>query len=100
MEILQKIWDMTAFAQTDGSWSFLIMIAIACVILYLGIVKKYEPLLLIPIGMGVLLANFPGGGMGVAQATSEGYVTLPDGTQEVIWDMPLHKIAQIGRAHV
>ena len=93
MEILQKIWDMKAFDQTDGSWSFLIMIAIACVILYLGIVKKYEPLLLIPIGMGVLLANFPGGGMGVAQATSEGYVTLPDGTQEVIWDMPLHKIA-------
>lgn len=89
MEILQKIWDMTAFAQTDGSWSFLIMIAIACVILYLGIVKKYEPLLLIPIGMGVLLANFPGGGMGVAQATSEGYVTLPDGTQEVIWDLSL-----------
>ncbi len=93
MEILQKIWDMTAFAQTDGDWSFLIMIVIACVLLYLGIVKKYEPLLLVPIGMGVLLANFPGGGMGVAQATSDGYVTLPDGTQEIIWDMPLHKIA-------
>jgi len=93
MEILQKIWDMTAFAQTDGDWSFLIMIVIACILLYLGIVKKYEPLLLVPIGMGVLLANFPGGGMGVAQATSDGYVTLPDGTQEIIWDMPLHKIA-------
>jgi oxaloacetate decarboxylase beta subunit len=93
MEILNKIWDMTAFAQTGGDWSFLIMIVIACVLLYLGIVKKYEPLLLVPIGMGVLLANFPGGGMGVAQATSEGYVTLPDGTKEIIWDMPLHKIA-------
>ncbi len=93
MEILSKIWDMTAFAQTGGDWSFLIMIAIACIILYLGIVKKYEPLLLIPIGMGVLLANFPGGGMGVAQADSAGYVTLADGTKEIIWDMPLHKIA-------
>lgn len=93
MEILSKIWDMTAFAQTGGDWSFLIMIAIACVILYLGIVKKYEPLLLIPIGMGVLLANFPGGGMGVAQADSAGYVTLADGTKEIIWNMPLHKIA-------
>ncbi len=84
---------MTAFAQTGGDYSFLIMLALACVILYLGIVKKYEPLLLIPIGMGVLLANFPGGGMGVVQAASDGTVMLPDGTKEVIWDMPLHKIA-------
>ena len=84
---------MTAFAQTGGDWSFLIMLAIACVLLYLGIVKKYEPLLLVPIGMGVLLANFPGGGMGVAQADSAGYVMLPNGTKEIIWDMPLHKIA-------
>ena len=84
---------MTAFAQTGGDYTFLIMIVIACILLYLGIVKKYEPLLLVPIGMGVLLANFPGGAMGVAQATSDGYVTLPDGTKEIIWDMPLHKIA-------
>ncbi len=93
MEILQKIWDMTALAQTQGDWSFLVMLCIACVILYLGIVKRYEPLLLIPIGMGVLLANFPGGGMGVTAADGEGYVTLADGTREIIWDMPLHKIA-------
>ena len=93
MEILNKLWDMTAFSQVGGDWSFLLMIFIACVLLYLGIVKKFEPLLLIPIGFGVLLANFPGGGMGVAQATSEGMVMLPDGTMENIWDMPLHKIA-------
>ena len=93
MEILDKIWDMTAFSQTGGSWSFLVMIAIACVLLYLGIVKKYEPLLLVPIGFGVLLANFPGGGMGVTQADSEGFVTLANGMRENVWDMPLHKIA-------
>ena len=93
MDILNKIWDMTAFSQTGGDWSFLIMIAIACVLLYLGIVKKYEPLLLIPIGFGVLLANFPGGGMGVTQADSEGFVTLANGVRENVWDMPLHKIA-------
>lgn len=84
---------MTAFSQTGGDWSFLLMIAIACVLLYLGIVKKYEPLLLIPIGFGVLLANFPGGGMGVMQADSEGFVTLANGVRENVWDMPLHKIA-------
>lgn len=93
MDILNKLYEMTAFAQTGGDWTFLIMILIAFVLLYLGIVKKYEPLLLIPIGFGVLLANFPGGGMGVVQAASDGTVTLPDGTQEIIWDMPLHKIA-------
>ena len=92
---------MTAFSQTGGDWSFLLMILIAFVLLYLGIVKKYEPLLLIPIGFGVLLANFPGGGMGVTTVTSEGFI--PDGNggflldaagnKEVIWDMPLHKIA-------
>ncbi len=93
MDILTKLYEMTAFAQTGGDWAFLIMILLAFVLLYLGIVKKYEPLLLIPIGFGVLLANFPGGGMGVAQATSEGLVQLPDGSWENIWDMPLHKIA-------
>lgn len=84
---------MTSFSQTGGDWSFLIMIVIACVLLYLGIVKKYEPLLLIPIGFGVLLANFPGGGMGVSQADGDGFVMLANGVKENIWDMPLHKIA-------
>ncbi len=36
-----------------------IMIAVACVLLYLGIAKDYEPLLLVPIGAGCLLANLP-----------------------------------------
>ncbi len=90
---MEKIWGMTSFSQVAGDWSFLIMILIACVLLYLGIVKKYEPLLLIPIGMGVLLANFPGGGMGVAQVDGEGLVTLANGTKECIWDMSLPKIA-------
>ena len=83
MDILNKLYEMTAFAQTGGDWTFLIMILIAFVLLYLGIVKKYEPLLLIPIGFGVLLANFPGGGMGVVQAASDGTVVLPDGSTEI-----------------
>ena len=93
MNILNNIWDMTAFSQTGGDWTFLIMIAIACVLLYLGIVKKYEPLLLVPIGFGVLLANFPGGGMGVTQVDANGFVMLANGVKENVWDMPLHKIA-------
>ena len=37
----------------------LIMIIIACVLLYMGIGKKFEPLLLVPIAFGMLLANLP-----------------------------------------
>jgi len=39
------------------------MIIIACVLLYMAIVKKYEPLLLLPIAFGMLIANFPGTGI-------------------------------------
>lgn len=44
---------------TDGGWRNVIMIALACVLIYLAIVKKYEPLLLLPIAFGMLLANLP-----------------------------------------
>jgi carboxybiotin decarboxylase len=65
MEILNGIYDMTALgAIGDDPWS-LLMIALAILLLYLGIGKKFEPLLLVPIAFGVLLANFPGGNMGV-----------------------------------
>lgn len=40
-------------------WQTILMIAIACVLLYLAIVKKFEPLLLVPIAFGMLLANLP-----------------------------------------
>ena len=92
-DIFRKLFDMTAFSNLVDDPSCLIMYLIAFGLLYLGIVKKYEPLLLVPIAFGVLIANFPGGEMGVVQADSAGYVTLADGTREIIWDMPLHKIA-------
>ncbi len=44
----------------DGGWKNLIMIAIAVLLLYLAIFKKAEPYLLIPMGVGMLLANLPG----------------------------------------
>ena len=92
-EILRRLYDMTAFSNLVEQPAYLLMYAIAFGLLYLGIVKKYEPLLLIPIAFGVLIANFPGGDMGVVQADPQGFVTLPDGSREIIWDMPLHKIA-------
>lgn len=75
MELLEKLYRMTALGDLISQPSYLLMIGIAFGLLYLGIVKKYEPLLLVPIAFGVLLANFPGGGMGV-EKIEEG-LTLP-----------------------
>ena len=63
MDILGTLRDLAlesgfaAFFVTDGGWKNLIMIAIAFVLLYLGIVKKFEPLLLCGIAFGCLLSN-------------------------------------------
>ena len=56
------------FFTTEGGWKSLIMIAIAVLLLYLAIFKQAEPYLLLPIGFGMLLANFPGGGIFVKDA--------------------------------
>ena len=93
VEILDRLYQMTAISNIIEQPSFILMYLIAFGLLYLGIVKKSEPLLLVPIAFGVLIANFPGGEMGVIQADSMGYVTLADGTRQIIWDMPLHQIA-------
>ncbi|MCI8803893.1 MAG: sodium ion-translocating decarboxylase subunit beta [Oscillibacter sp.] len=50
------------FAQGDN-WKCLLMLFIACGLLYLGIVKKFEPLLLVPIAFGMLITNLPGAEM-------------------------------------
>lgn len=65
MELIRKIYEMTALGDIMNSPGALGMIAIAFFLLYLGVRKEYEPLLLVPIAFGVLLANFPGGNMGV-----------------------------------
>ena len=92
-DILQRLYDMTAISSIADKPAFLLMYLLAFCLLYLGIVKKYEPLLLVPIAFGVLIANFPGGDMGVVQADAQGLVPLADGTLVSIWDMPLHQIA-------
>lgn len=50
-------------------WETILMWLIAFVLLYLGIRKQYEPLLLVPIGFGVLLANLPGAGLGIVDTS-------------------------------
>ena len=64
-DTLQKLYEMTAFGSLVENPAPLLMLVIGGILLYLGIKKQYEPLLLVPIAFGVILANLPGGGMGV-----------------------------------
>ena len=65
MEAINNFLTSTGFFQfTQGdNWKCLIMIFISCVLLFLGIKKKFEPLLLVPIAIGMLVTNLPGSGM-------------------------------------
>ena len=91
-DIFKNLYDMTAFGDLIAEPQFLVMYVLAFVLLYLGIKKEYEPLLLVPIAFGVLLANFPGGSMGVVQADENGMVEI-GGVMKNIWEMPVHDIA-------
>ena len=51
------------FANDPDTMLSLVMIAVACVLFFLAVVKKYEPLLLLPIATGMLLTNLPGTGL-------------------------------------
>lgn len=62
---------MTAFRELAEDPGALLMIALSFLLLFLGIKKRYEPLLLVPIAFGVLLANFPGGQMNVVSSYSD-----------------------------
>ncbi len=67
-EILLNLWNSSGFAKmfadfAGGGWQNLMMIIIGCVLLYLGIVKQFEPLLLVGIAFGCVLTNLPGAGM-------------------------------------
>ena len=80
-----------------GGWKNLIMIAVACVLLYMGIKKKFEPLLLVGIAFGVLLTNIPGAGLydpqlwsdflteGTAAYHSYSYVATHGGLLDILY---------------
>ena len=64
LEALKGIYESSAFQPIidgfmDGGWRYLVMYAIVAVLFYLGIVRKFEPLLLLPIAFGMLLTNIP-----------------------------------------
>ncbi|MDX9918772.1 MAG: sodium ion-translocating decarboxylase subunit beta [Paludibacter sp.] len=56
------------------TWETIVMIVVACILLYLAIVKQFEPLLLLPIAFGMLLTNLPGAGLFNSELFAEGHV--------------------------
>ena len=67
IDALLTLWNESGLARLmnfeNGGWKNLIMIAVACVLLFLAIKKQFEPLLLLPIAFGMLLVNLPLGGV-------------------------------------
>ena len=68
-EILLNLWESSGFSRIfsgfvgDMTWQNVVMLAIGCFLLYLAIVKKFEPLLLTGIAFGCILTNLPGAGL-------------------------------------
>jgi sodium ion-translocating decarboxylase beta subunit len=67
IEFFNNVLDVTGFAFVE--WGTVLMWIISGILLYMGIFKEYEPLLLVPIGFGVLLANLPGAGLAVVESS-------------------------------
>lgn len=89
VEILQGVWgaitDIVSnsgyayFFTADGGFKNLIMILVAFCFLYLGIKKGFEPLLMVPIAFGMLLANIPGANLAVQYHDLQGFIDLMAG---------------------
>lgn len=68
IDSLIKLWGDSGFVAL--TWQALVMMIVSCVLIYLAIVKRFEPLLLLPIAFGMLLANFPLTGLMAEPASS------------------------------
>ncbi len=89
MAVLQGVWGVITdifansgyayFFTADGGYKNLIMILVAFVLLYLGIKRGFEPLLMIPIAFGMLLANIPGANLAVQYENIDGFIQLVTG---------------------
>ncbi|MBR1763550.1 MAG: sodium ion-translocating decarboxylase subunit beta [Eubacterium sp.] len=77
-EVIKSIWINSGYAYffTGEGWKNLIMLLVAFFFLWLGIKKGFEPLLMIPIAFGMLLANLPGANLAVQYHDLQGFIDL------------------------
>ena len=81
LEIIKGVWESSGFASLQ--WQQAVMILVSFLLFFLAIVKKFEPLLLVPIAFGMLLANLPEAGL---MADPAGLMTeLPEGVEAAHW---------------
>lgn len=81
LDVLTGIWEASGFASL--TWRQAVMIGVSFLFIYLAIGKKFEPLLLLPIAFGMLLANLPDAGL---MADPAGLMTdLPEGVAAAHW---------------
>ena len=117
VDALIALWNDSGIARLmnfdGGGWKNLIMIAVACVLLYLAIKKQFEPLLLLPIAFGMLLVNLPLGGVmdpqrnSVVPFSQEEFVQYMEGSYEQVYPVmenelgtvPVAQIAQRDHPH-
>lgn len=81
IEAITNFLQQTGFYLLANNWQSLIMVGISCVLMFLAIVKKFEPLLLLPIAFGMLLTNLPG---------AEVYHEILFAGGDIHWDMFFH----------
>ncbi len=74
MDAILNFLEQTGFYLIAGDWKVLLMLLISCLLMYLAIVKKYEPLLLLPIAFGMFLTNLPGANMFHEEIFAGGHV--------------------------
>ena len=81
-ESLMDFVEQSGISGIIADWRVLVMLVISCLLLYLAIVKQYEPLLLLPIAFGMLLTNLPGAGLYHTELFEGGHVhwATADGT--------------------
>ena len=99
MEILQGVWEVIVsiftnsgyayFFTADGGYKNAIMLLVAFVFLYLGIKKGFEPLLMVPIAFGMLLANIPEANLAVQYHDLDGFRDLLAGRGEFVGCTPV-----------
>ncbi len=105
MDAILDFLKTTGFALIASDWRVLVMILISCVLMYLAIVKKFEPMLLLPIAFGMLLTNLPGSEMFHEVLFAGGHVhwDLFGGapiTQELIDELMVNSSALAQTLHV
>ena len=94
MESLMNFIHQTGFYMLgQGNWDSVIMVLLACVLLYLAIVKKFEPLLLLPIAFGMLLTNLIGAEVyheiSIADRVFDDDVTIEDDDEPAVGEAPI-----------